>query len=132
MKKLVPLVAACALLVGIAVRASAMSRTEGMTTICGAAGMLGWLCHNAASGPASWYAPICGSDKIQPLGRASESAMQGRFTFDPSATPEQREYIEHWRALAAHCMQSPDDSCNESWKLPCSPKCNGAVCKPIS
>jgi hypothetical protein len=108
------------------------SRTQGMTTVCGVAGMLGWLCHNAASGPAIWYAPICGTDKMQVLGRASESAMQGRFTFDPSTTREQRAYIEHWRALAAHCMHSPDNSCHESWQPPCLPKCDGAACKPIS
>jgi hypothetical protein len=103
-----------------------------MTTICPAIGMLGWLCVHAAAGPGTWYAPFCGSDKIQVLGRASGSAMQGRFTFDPSTTREQRDYIEHWRALAAHCMQSPDASCNESWKLPCLPRCDGSACKPIS
>jgi hypothetical protein len=70
---------------------------------CEAAGMLGWLCVHTADGPATWYAPFCGNDGIQTLGRARSSAMQVQFTFDPSTTPEQRRYIEHWRALAAHC-----------------------------
>jgi hypothetical protein len=99
---------------------------------CEAPGMLGWLCVQAASGARTWYAPFCGSKKIQMLGRASKSAMQGEFTFDPSTTPEQREYIEHWRGLAAHCMQSPDNSCNESWKLPCAQTCDGPACTPSS
>jgi hypothetical protein len=103
-----------------------------MTTMCAAAGMLGWLCAHGASGPGTWYAPFCGSDKIQTLGRASAGAMQGEFRFDPSTTPKQREYIEHWRALAAHCLQSPDNSCSEKWKPPCAPTCDGAACKPIS
>jgi hypothetical protein len=99
---------------------------------CEAAGVLGWLCVQAASGAKTWYAPFCGSNKIQMLGRASKSAMQGEFTFDPSTTPEQREYIEHWRRLAAHCMQSPDSRCNESWHLPCAPTCDGPACTPSS
>jgi hypothetical protein len=93
--------------------------------------MLGWLCVQKQSGATTWYAPFCGSNKIQTLGHSTASAMQGEFTFDPSATPEQREYIEHWRALAAHCMQSPDNSCYESWKLPCA-ACDGPACKPTS
>jgi hypothetical protein len=60
-----------------------------------APGMLGWLCVQAANGAKTWYAPFCDSNKIQTLGRATKSAMQGEFTFDPSATLEQREYIEH-------------------------------------
>jgi hypothetical protein len=99
---------------------------------CEAAGMSGWLCAQAASGARTWYAPFCDSGKIQTLGRASKNAMQGEFTFDPSATSEQREYIEHWRGLAAHCMQSPDNSCKESWKLPCAPSCDGPACTPSS
>jgi hypothetical protein len=99
---------------------------------CEAAGMLGWLCIQAASGAKTWYAPFCGSNKIQMLGHASKSAMQGEFTFDPSATTEQRAYIEHWRGLAAHCMQSPDHSCDESWKLPCASSCDGSACTPSS
>jgi hypothetical protein len=106
--------------------------SRAMKMTCAAAGILGWLCTHAGSGPGDWYAPFCGSEKIQTLGHASKSAMQGKFTFDRSTTPRQRDYIKHWRALAAHCMQSPDNSCSESWKPPCAPTCNGTACKPMS
>jgi hypothetical protein len=96
-----------------------------------------WLTINQNAPPSEWQGNFCDADgkpsgAFVPLGNATlPGPMRGQFIYAPSITKDQREYIDHWIALARHCEASPDDSaCSEVWNPPCKP-CDEESCPKI-
>jgi len=100
------------------------------------AAMSNWVQYNKNAPSSEWSANLCDAEGnpspvLVPIGRATlPGPMRGQFIYDPATTQEQRDYIDHWTALARHCEETTDDTCSEVWSPPCRP-CDDKECPVI-